>query len=71
MTWGRAGARDFSSLPPRRCDIDIRAQVPTHDGPLGGCSLLDSLRKGRFLFTMPCPAAESGLSPTRRGLLVG
>jgi hypothetical protein len=31
-------------------DKKFPTQVPTREGPLRGCSLLDSLRKGRFPF---------------------
>jgi hypothetical protein len=36
--------------PPVMVDKEILTQVPTREGPLGGCSLLDSLRKARFPF---------------------
>jgi hypothetical protein len=36
--------------------------LAAHEGPLRGCSLLDSLRKGRFRFFMPSPTAESGFN---------
>jgi hypothetical protein len=49
---------------PVTVDLEIRTQVPTHEGPLRGCSLLDSLRKGRFPFFMPSPTAKSGLKPS-------
>jgi hypothetical protein len=42
--------------------LETRTQVPTDEGPLRGCSLLDSLRKGRFPFVIPSPTAESGFN---------
>jgi hypothetical protein len=52
-------------------DLDICTQVPTHEGPLRSCSLLASLRKGRFPFFMPSPAAESGFKVQRSKFKVG
>jgi hypothetical protein len=51
----------FPLYHPVLVDLEIRAQVPTHEGPVKGSSLLDSLRKGRFPFFMPSPTAESGI----------
>jgi hypothetical protein len=56
------GHRIFPLCHPAVVDLDICTQVPTHEGPLRGCGLLDSLRKGRFPFFMPSPPAESGIN---------
>jgi hypothetical protein len=49
----------FPLYHPVIVDLEIRTQVPTHEGPLRGCSLLDSLRNARFPFFMPSPTSES------------
>jgi hypothetical protein len=54
--------RIFPLHHPVVVDLANRTQVPTHEGPLRGCSLLASLRKGRFPFSMPSPTAESGMN---------
>jgi hypothetical protein len=47
---------------PVVADLEIPTQVPTDEGPVRGCSLLDSQRKDRFPFFMPGPTAESGFN---------
>jgi hypothetical protein len=53
--------RSFPLCHPVVVDLDIRPRIPTHEGPLRGCSLLASLRKGRLPFFMPSPTPESRL----------
>jgi hypothetical protein len=53
--------RIFPFYHPVVVDLGIHTYVQTHEGPLRGCSLLDSLRKNRFPFFMPSPTAESGI----------
>jgi hypothetical protein len=58
--------RIFSLYHPVIVDLEIRTRVLTNEGPLRGCSLLDSLRKGRFPFFMPKSTTESGLNRQKR-----